>query len=198
MLFSAGFLVVVFSVFVMDFVDTLATLLGVSARAGFLDERGNLPQVEKPMLADALATVIGALLGTTTAGTYIESAAGIEQGARTGLAALVVAVMFVLSLFFAPFLVSIPAYIYGAVLIIVGMHMIESVKKIEFSDPTEYIPALGVVSFTSFTYNLGAGITAGFALYLILKVLAARAGELNLGTVILGLVSILFFAFYPY
>lgn len=195
---NAGFLMTVFTIFIMDFVDTLATLIGVSLRAGFLDNEGNLPQIERPMLCDALATVVGAIAGTTTSGTYIESASGIEEGARTGLSSCVVGILFILALFFGPILTVVPPYVYGAALIVVGALMLSGLKEIDFSDYTEFIPAFCVVTFTSFSYNLGVGITAGFSMYLILKLLTGRFKDLNLGTAILGILSILFFVFYPY
>jgi AGZA family xanthine/uracil permease-like MFS transporter len=193
-----GFFAVILTVFVMDFVDTMGTLIGVSARAGLLDEQGNLPQVEKPMLADALATVLGALLGTTTTGTYIESAAGIEEGGRTGLTAVVTAVMFLLALFFTPFLTAVPALAYGPALIVVGLLMLGSVARIKFDDYTELIPAFMTVVLMSFTFNIGVGMTAGFVLYPFFKIVSGRTREVQPGMWILGILSLLFFIFYPY
>lgn len=195
---SWGFFAVILTVFVMDFVDTIGTLTGVSARAGMLDEKGNLPQIEKPMLADALATVVGALLGTTTTGTYIESAAGIEEGGRTGLTAVVVALLFLLALFFAPLFTAVPAQAYGPALIIVGALMLSPIKKIDFSDYTEVIPAFSVIVLMSFTYNIGIGITGGFVLYPIFKIVGGRPKEVPAGLWILAGLSLLFFIFYPY
>ncbi len=193
-----GFFAVILTVFVMDFVDTMGTLIGVSARAGFLDEKGNLPEIEKPMLADALATVFGALVGTTTTGTYIESATGIEEGGRTGLTAVVTAVLFLLALFFAPFFGTVPPQAYGPALMIVGLLMLNQVVKIRFDDYTESIPAFAVVILMSFTYNIGIGMTAGFVLYPFFKLATGRAREVHAGLWILGGLSLLFFIFYPY
>lgn len=193
-----GFFSVILTVFVMDFVDTMGTLIGLGARAGMLDEEGNLPEVEKPMLADALATVVGALLGTTTTGTYIESAAGIEAGGRTGLTALVTAGLFLLALFFAPFLTAVPAHAYGPALIVVGLMMLEPIRRIDFSDYTELIPAFAVVTLMSFTYNLGIGMTAGFVLYPLLKLISGRAREVPAGAWVLCALSLIFYIFYPY
>jgi AGZA family xanthine/uracil permease-like MFS transporter len=193
-----GFFAVILTVFVMDFVDTMGTLIGVSARAGLLDEQGNLPQVEKPMLADALATIVGALLGTTTTGTYIESAAGIEEGGRTGLAAVVTAVMFLLALFFAPLFTAVPALAYGPALIVVGLLMLSPIACIKFDDYTELIPAFMTVVLMSFTFNIGVGMTAGFVLYPFFKLISGRAREVHPGMWILGALSLLFYVFYPY
>ena len=193
-----GFFAVILTVFVMDFVDTMGTLIGVSARAGLLDEHGNLPQVERPMLADALATVFGALVGTTTTGTYIESAAGIEEGGKTGLTAVVTAFLFLLALFFAPFFTAIPPLAYGPALIIVGLLMLSPITKIPFDDYTELIPAFSVIVLMSFTYNIGVGMTGGFVLYPLFKVISGRYREVHAGSWVLCALSVLFFVFYPY
>ncbi len=193
-----GFFAVILTVFIMDFVDTMGTLIGVSARANLLDEKGNLPQVEKPMLVDALSTVVGALLGTTTSGVYIESAAGIEEGGRTGFASIITAFLFLLALFFSPFLTAIRPFAYGPALIIVGLFMLEPIKKINFSDYSEIIPAFSTIILMSFTYNIGIGMTAGFVLYPIFKVLSGQWRQIHPGLWILCGLSILFYIFYPY
>jgi len=195
---SWGFFAVILTVFIMDFVDTMGTLIGVSARAGFLDENGNLPEIKKPMLADALATMFGALVGTTTAGTFIESAAGIEEGGRTGLTAVVTAFLFLICLFFAPLFTSIPPQAYGAALVVVGMMMISVVTKIDFKDFTELIPSFFVIILMSFTFNLGVGITAGFVLYPVFKLVTGRWKEIHHGLWVLFVLSVLFYIFYPY
>jgi AGZA family xanthine/uracil permease-like MFS transporter len=195
---SWGFFAVVLTVFVMAFVDTMGTLIGVSSRAGYLDEKGRLPEIEKPMMADALATTFAALVGTTTAGAYIESAAGVEAGGRTGFAAIVTACLFLLSLFFAPFLTAVPPQAYGPALIAVGYLMLKPIGKIDLSDYTELFPAFAVVILMSFTYNIGIGITAGFVLYPFFKLTAGRRREVSPGLWVLGALSLLFFVFYPY
>jgi AGZA family xanthine/uracil permease-like MFS transporter len=193
-----GFFSVILTVFIMDFVDTMGTLIGVSARAGLLDENGNLPEIEKPMLADSLATVFGAVVGTTTTGTYIESAAGIEAGGRTGFTSLVVAVLFLLSLFFAPIFTSIPPQAYGPALVLVGLLMIEPIKRIRWDDMTEVVPALAVVVLMSFTYNIGIGMTAGFVLYPFAKLIRGQGRSIHPGLWVLFALSLLFYIFYPY
>ena len=182
----------------MAFVDTVGTLIGLSARAGLLDEKGNLPGIEKPMLADALATTVAPLLGTTTTGAFIESAAGIEEGGRTGFTSLVVAFLFLLSLFFAPLLTSVPPHAYGAALIVIGSFMIAPVTKIDFHDPTELIPAFLTISLISFTYNIAVGMTAGIISYPLLKVFGGRGREVPGGLWVLAVLSLTFYIFYPY
>ena len=148
-----GFFSVILTVFIMDFVDTMAALIGLGARANLLDEDGNLPDIDKPMLADALATVVGALLGTTTTGTYIESAAGIEAGGRTGLTAVVTAAALLSCLFFAPVLTAVPAYAYGPALIIVGGMIVqvwelifpELIAGVESQTPYQVVPVRDLI-----------------------------------------------------
>ncbi|MGH9555662.1 MAG: NCS2 family permease [Terriglobales bacterium] len=193
-----GFFAVVLTVFIMALVDTMGSLIGVSARAGFLDAEGNLPQIERPMLVDALSTTFAAAVGTTTAGAYIESAAGVEAGGRTGLTSVVTALLFLLALFFSPFVAAIPAQAYGPALIIVGLLMISPITRINFDDLSEVIPAFAVIVLMSFTYNIGIGITAGFVLYPFCKLAAGRAREVKPGLWVLCGLSLLFYFFYPY
>lgn len=194
---SASFFPVVLTIFVMAFVDTVGTLIGLSARAGLLDENGNLPEIEKPMLADALSTTVAPLLGTTTTGAFIESAAGIEEGGRTGFTSLVVASFFLLSLFLAPLLTSVPPHAYGAVLILIGVFMIRPVTRIDFDDYTELVPAFLTIVLMSFTYNIGVGMTAGLIAYPLIKTLSGRHGEVPRGMWVLAALSISFYVFYP-
>jgi adenine/guanine/hypoxanthine permease len=193
-----GFFGVLLTIFVMALVDTMGTLVGVSERAGLLDEQGHLPQIERPMMADALATTFAALVGTTTAGAYIESAAGVSVGGRTGMTAVVTAMLFGVSLFFAPTVTAIPAQAYGRALVVVGAMMIAPIRKIDFDDYTELLPAFAIIALMSFTYNIGAGITAGFVLYPWFKVAAGRGREIRPGLWVLNILSTLFFVFYPY
>lgn len=194
---SFRFFPVMLTIFVMTLVDTMGSLIGVSARAGFLDANGTLPQIERPMLADAIATMFAGLVGTSTSGAYVESAAGVNVGGRTGLTAVVVAILFALSLFFEPLVAAIPASAYAPVLVLVGAMMVESVVKIDFDDYTEVIPAFTVIALMSFTYNIGVGITAGLVLYPLFKLAAGRAREVHAGLWMLCALSLLFYVFYP-
>jgi AGZA family xanthine/uracil permease-like MFS transporter len=189
---------VVLTIFIMAFVDTMGTLIGLSARAGFLDQNGNLPQIERPMLVDALSTCFAPAVGTTTSGAFIESATGIEAGGRTGLTALVTAGCFALTLFFAPSVTSIPAQAYGPALVIVGLFMLEPITRINFADYTESIPAFAVVALMCFTFNIAVGITAGFVLYPLCKLVSGRVAQIKPGLWVLTGLSLLFFVFYPY
>ena len=196
--FSWGFFSVILVVFVMDFVDTMGTLLGLGYKAKMLDSNGNLPEIEKPMLADALATVAGALFGTTTSGAYIESAAGIEAGGKKGLTAVVTAFLFLGTLFFAPVLSAVPPYAYGAALIIVGLLMISPIAHLKFDDLAETIPVFLTMTLMSFTFNLGIGMTAGFVAYPLTMMISGRIKTVSAGMWILFAFSLLFYIFYPY
>ena len=197
-LLSWGFFPVVLTILVMAFVDTMGTLIGVSARAGFLDKDGNLPRIERPMMADALATTFAAIIGTTTSGAYIESATGVEAGGRTGLTSVVTAACFIAALFFAPFIAAIPPQAYGPALIFVGLLMLAPITRIPFDDLSELVPAFGVIVLMAFTYNVGIGMTAGFVLYPFCKLVSGRIGEVRPALWALTALSVLFFVFYPY
>jgi adenine/guanine/hypoxanthine permease len=190
-----AFFPIVLTVFIMAFLDTVGTLLGLSMRADLLDEHGNLPEIEKPMLADALATVAAPLLGTTTTGAYIESAAGIEEGGRTGFASLVTALLFLLALFLAPLFTIVPPHAYGIALIIIGSFMISPLTKIDFDDFTELIPAFLTIVLMIFTYNIGVGMTTGFIAFPLMKLATGRAREIKSGIWVLALLSLSYFVF---
>jgi len=189
---------VVVIVFIMAFLDTIGTLIGLSARAGLLDEKGNLPDIEKPMLADALVNLVGPVLGTTTSGVFIESAVGIEEGGRTGVTALVVAALFLLALFFAPLFTAIPPHASGVAMIAIGVLMVSPILKLDTGDQTEWIPALCTIALMPFTFNVGVGMTAGLLLYPLLKVSTGRGKEVPAAMWLLAGLSLLFFAVYPY
>uniref|UniRef100_A0A831XFI6 NCS2 family permease n=1 Tax=Geobacter metallireducens TaxID=28232 RepID=A0A831XFI6_GEOME len=195
--FEIRFFPVVLTIFIMAFLDTVGTLIGLSMRADLLDENGNLPEIEKPMLADALATTVAPLLGTTTTGAYIESAAGIEEGGRTGFTALVVAGLFLLSLFFAPLFTIVPAHAYGIALIVIGSFMIEPIKRIDFDDFTELVPAFLTIVLMIFTYNIGVGMSTGLLTYPLLKTAAGRGREVSAGMWVLALLAVSLFVFFP-
>jgi AGZA family xanthine/uracil permease-like MFS transporter len=193
-----GFASVILTIFVLDLVDTIGTLIGLGYKAGLVDEEGRMPGMERALQCDAVATVVASLLGTTTAGAYIESATGIEAGGRTGRTAIVTALWFLAALFFAPLFSSVPPAAYGPALVMVGMLMLEPVRGLPFDDLSELLPAFLTITLMSFTYDLGVGITAGLASYVALKVVTGRAREVKTGMWILGGLSVLFYVFYPY
>ena len=190
-----AFFPIILTIFIMAFLDTVVTLLGLSMRADLLDEEGNLPEIEKPMMADALATVVAPLLGTTTTGAYIESAAGIEEGGRTGFASLVTALLFLLALFLASVFTIVPPHAYGIALILIGSFMISPLARIDFDDFTELIPAFLTIVLMIFTYNIGVGMTVGFIAYPLMKAATGRLSEVKAGIWVLALLSLSYFVF---
>ena len=188
---------VLLTLFLMSFLDTIGTLTGLGAASNMLDKKGNLPEVQKPMLVDALSCMFSGLVGTSTSGAYIESAAGIKEGARTGLAALVTAGLFALSLFFIPLLEPLQQlrFAYGPALIAVGVMMTASIRKINFDDYTEWVPAFTTIVMMLFTYNIANGLTSGLVLYPILKLAAGRGYELNWGIALMAILCSLYFVF---
>jgi AGZA family xanthine/uracil permease-like MFS transporter len=191
------FLPILLTLFLMSFLDTLGTLVAVGSAGNLLDKEGNFPQIERPMLVDAVTCMFSAVVGTTTSGAYIESATGIREGARTGLAAVAVAVLFAAALFFIPLVQPLQkmTYAYGPALIAVGVLMMPAITKIDFEDLTETVPALTTIAMMLFTYNIGNGLTAGLLLYPVFKVAAGRFRDLNVGSVVLGLMCLVYYLF---
>ncbi|MDI7246148.1 MAG: NCS2 family permease [Bacillota bacterium] len=178
-LLDVGLITVVFTFTFVDLFDTAGTLIGVSTKAGFLNEKGELPRADQALLADAVGTIGGAVFGTSTVTTYIESASGVAEGGRTGLTAVTVAVLFLLSLFFAPLVKLIPAAATAPALIIVGIFMMEPVMKIDFTDFTEAIPAFLAIAMMPFAYSIAEGLVFGVLGYVIIKLLAGRAKQIS-------------------
>lgn len=185
---KVSFLPVLLTLFIMSFLDTLGTLSGLGAAADILDEKGNFPQIERPMLVDALTCMFSGLVGTSTSGAYIESATGIQEGARTGLAALVTAALFALSLFFIPLIEPLQQlrFAYGPALVAVGVLMVGALRRVNFSDLTEWVPAFATIVMMVFTFNIANGLTAGLLLHPVLKIASGQARELNAGMIVLA------------
>jgi adenine/guanine/hypoxanthine permease len=179
-----AFLPILLTLFLVSFLDTLGTLVGLGAAGDLLDEDGNLPEIERPMMVDALACMFAALVGTSTSGAYIESATGIREGARTGLAAVTTAMLFAAALFFLPLVEPLQrlSFVYAPALIAVGIAMLPAVRGLAVDDPTELVPAVATIAMMVFSYNIANGLTAGLALHPILKLLAGRPAETNAGS----------------
>jgi AGZA family xanthine/uracil permease-like MFS transporter len=192
-----SFLPVLLTLVLMSFLDTLGTLVGVGAAGDMLDKDGNFPDVERPMLVDALSCVFASLVGTSTSGAFIESATGIREGARTGLAAVVTGLLFAAALFFVPLVGPLQQsrYAYGPALVAVGMLMVGSMRKIDFDDLTEAIPAFACIVLMVFTYNIANGLTAGLVLHPVVKVAAGRARDVNAGSAVLAVLCLGYFLF---
>jgi len=192
-----SFLPVLLTLFLVNFLDTLGTLVGLGAAGGMLDKDGNFPNIERPMLVDALSCMFGALVGTSTSGAFLESAAGIREGARTGLASIVTASLFAGCLFFIPLVQPLQkmTYSYGPALIAVGVLMLAAVAKIDFNDLTEAVPAVATIALMAFTYNVANGLTAGLVLYPLMKLAGGRWRELHPGGIVLAGLCLVYFVF---
>jgi len=186
---SFDMLIVIFTFLFVDMFDTVGTLVGVASKANMLDKNGHVPRVKRALFADSIGTTVGAILGTSTVTTYVESAAGVVEGGKTGMTALTVAVMFGLSLFFAPLFMMIPPEATASALIIVGMFMISPIMKIDLNDFTEAIPAFLTIIMMPLTYSIAQGIVFGMLSYVILKLLTGRHKEIK---PIMYIIAILF------
>jgi AGZA family xanthine/uracil permease-like MFS transporter len=187
------FFIVFFTFLFVDIFDTVGTLVGVTTQAGLIDKNGRIPKVKQALLADAVGTVAGAALGTSTVTSYVESAAGVAAGGRTGLTSLATAVLFLLALFFSPFFLLIPSAATAPALIMVGYFMMKPVTGIDFADPTEGIPAFLAIIMMPFAYSIADGIVYGILAYVILKVAAGKFKDISLVTCILFVVFLLRF-----
>lgn len=190
-IFSLEMLVVVFTFLFVDIFDTVGTLVGVASKADMLDEKGQLPKVSQALLSDAIGTVAGACLGTSTVTTYVESASGVAEGGRTGLTAFTTAVMFVLALFFAPIFTMVPSAATAPVLVIVGLFMMSPILKIDLEDYTEAIPAFLTIIMMPFAYSIAEGIVFGMVSYVVLKFLAGKRKDISPVMYILALLFII-------
>ncbi|KAB1439502.1 NCS2 family permease [Candidatus Galacturonibacter soehngenii] len=194
---SVDFLVVVFAFLFVDMFDTLGTLIGVASKADMLDKEGKLPRIKGALLSDAIATLIGALLGTSTTTTYVESATGVSEGGRTGLTAFTTAILFAVSIFLSPIFLAIPSFATAPALIIVGFYMIGSVKNIDFDDMTEGIPAFICIVAMPFLYSISEGIFFGVISYVIINLIAGKAKDKKISILmyVLAIVFILKYIF---
>lgn len=179
-LFTLDMLIVVFTFLFVNLFDTIGTLLGVASKIEITDKNGNFPQIKKALFADALGTTFGAMLGTSTVTSYVESASGVAVGGRTGLTALSTAIMFFLALFLAPLFLMVPAAATAPALIIVGLFMITSVVKINFEDMTEALPAFLTIVMMPFAFSIAQGIIFGMLSFVFLKALSGQFKKISL------------------
>ncbi len=194
-IFSFDMVVVVFTFLFVNLFDTVGCLVGVASKGNMLDEEGKLPKAKEALTADAVATTVGALLGTSTVASYVESAAGIAEGGRTGLTAVTTGILFLLSLFFAPIFTAIPTQATAPVLILVGVMMASSLTKIDFSDFTNAIPAFLTFTMMPLTYSIANGIIFGIVSFTVLKISAKKKEEVNLSLIILSILFVCKFIF---
>ncbi len=186
-----NFIAIIFAFLFVDVFDTIGTLIGVSAKADMLDEEGKLPRIKGALMADAVATTVGAVLGASTTTTYVESASGVSAGGRTGLTAVTTAILFALSVFFAPIFMAIPSFAIAPALIIVGFMMISAVTKIDFSDPAEGIPAFLCIAAMPFAYSISEGIAIGVISYVIVNLVTGKAKEKKI-SILMYVLAVLF------
>ena len=175
--FSLNFIVVIFAFLFVDMFDTIGTLIGVSTKAGMLDEEGHLPNIKGALMADAVATTVGAVLGTTTTTTFVESASGVSEGGRTGLTSATTAILFGLSLFLSPIFLAIPSFATAPALIVVGFYMLTNVTHINFDNFSEALPCYICILAMPFFYSISEGISMGVISYVILNLMTGKAKE---------------------
>lgn len=176
-IFSLEFLVVIFAFLFVDMFDTIGTLIGVSSKANMLDENGRLTNIRGALLADAIATTAGAVLGTSTTTTFVESASGVSEGGRTGLTAVTTAILFGLALFLSPIFLAIPSFATAPALVVVGFYMLTNVVNIDFKDVSEALPCYICIGAMPFFYSISEGISMGVISYVVLNVMTGKAKE---------------------
>ena len=178
----------------IDMFDTIGTLLGVSHRAGMVDEKGNIPHLTEAFMADAIGTAAGAMRGTSTVTTYVESASGVNAGGRSGLTSFTTAICFVLALFLAPLFLAIPAQATAPALVLVGVMMMTDVSKLHLGDFADAVPAFVCIALMPLTYSISDGILMGLITYVLLRIFAGRYRELKLGMIVLAVLFVLKYA----
>jgi AGZA family xanthine/uracil permease-like MFS transporter len=192
---SIDFLIVIFTFLFVDLFDTLGTLIGVSTKAGFLTKEGKLPKIKQALLADAVATTAGAVLGTSTTTTYVESASGVADGGRTGLTAFTTGVLFILALVFSPIIAVIPSFATAPALIVVGLFMMEHVVDIDFNDYTEALPAFLTILMMPLAYSISDGLAFGGISYVLVKLLSGKRKDIHPVMYFVALMFVVYFIF---
>lgn len=192
-IFTKEMVVVVFTFLFVDMFDTIGTLVGVSTKAGMMDKNGKIPHLKQAFMVDAIGTTAGAMLGTSTITTFVESASGVGEGGRSGLTSFVTAICFLLALFFAPFFLAVPGAATAPVLVLVGLMMMTSVLNIDFHDYTEAIPAFICIVFMPLAYSISDGIVLGMISYVLINLLAGQYKKLSIGMYILAAIFVLKF-----
>lgn len=194
-LFEGSMITVVVAFLFVDMLDTAGTLLGVGNLGGFIDKDGNFPGSDRAFTADAIGTAVGAALGTSTVTSYVESATGIEEGGRTGLTAVAVALLFILALFFTPVMIAVPAVATAPALVVVGALMMRGLKDVDWSRIDDAVPAFLTLSVMPFTYSIANGLAAGVVSYVTVKVLAGKAREIKPLLYVLAVLVVAYYAF---
>ena len=193
MLATAGFIGVAFAFLFVDFFDTAGTLTSVANLTGKVNKDGEVEGIDRAVMADSVATTVGALAGTSNTTSYIESGAGIKEGGKTGLTAVTVAVLFGACLFFAPLAQSIPAFATGAALVFIATYFLRNIADIAWDDVTEYAPAVLAAVLMPLTFSIAHGIAIGFIAYAVIKALSGRQEDLNAGSIAIAVISVIYF-----
>lgn len=189
--FNLGLVTIVFAFLFVDLFDNTGTLIAIAHRAGFMDKKGKMPRINRVLIADSAAAIASAALGTSTTTSYLESAVGVKMGGRTGLMAVVVAILFLAALFLSPLAQSIPAYATAPAIIYIACLMARAFTELDWKDATEYAPALITAITMPITFSIAQGICLGFISYAVIKIITGRYRELNLAIIILALIFIL-------
>ena len=196
-IFSLNFIVILFAFLFVDLFDTIGTLIGVSAKADMLDENGKLPRIKGALMADAVATTVGAVIGTSTTTTFVESASGVSEGGRTGLTSVTTAILFGLSLFLSPIFLAIPSFATAPALVIVGLYMLTNVTNIDFNDMSEAIPCYVCIIAMPFFYSISEGISMGVITYVALNLITGKAKEKKV-SILMYVLAVLFILKYVF
>ena len=196
-IFSLNFIVVIFAFLFVDMFDTIGTLIGVSSKANMLDKDGKLPNIKGALMADAVATTVGAVMGTSTTTTFVESASGVSEGGRTGLTAVTTAILFGLSLFLSPIFLAIPSFATAPALVVVGFYMLTNVTNIDFNDISEALPCYICIGAMPFFYSISEGISMGVISYVVLNLLTGKAKEKKI-SLLMYVLAVLFVLKYKF
>lgn len=191
--FSIDMVIILFTFLFVDMFDTVGTLVGVSSKAGMLDEEGRVPRVKQALFADSIGTAVGAILGTSTVTTYVESASGVAEGGKTGLTSLATAALFLIALFFAPLFTMVPAAATAPALVLVGFFMMSPILNINFDDFSESIPAFITIIIMPLTYSIAEGIVFGMLSYVLLKTLTGKFKDISPIMIVLAILFVLKF-----
>lgn len=193
--FTLDMAIIIFTLLFMNIFDTLGTLVGLASKTGIVDEKGNIPRVKEAMMSDAIGTTVGAMLGSSTITTYVESASGIAEGGRSGMTSFVTGALFLIALFFAPVFLLIPSAATTGALVLVGVFMMDTIKKIDLEDISEALPAFITIIMMVLTYSIADGMILGLLCYVLIKLLTGKHKEISVAMYILAALFILNYIF---
>ena len=193
--FTLDMAIIIFTLLFMNIFDTLGTLVGLASKTGIVDKNGNIPRVKEAMMSDAIGTTVGAMLGSSTITTYVESASGIAEGGRSGMTSFVTGILFLIALFFAPVFLLIPSAATTGALVLVGVFMMDTIKKIDLEDISEALPAFVTIIMMVLTYSIADGMILGLLCYVLIKLLSGKYKEVSVTMYVLAALFILNYIF---